>query len=101
MQKKIFPLIKVISTLLMISAIGLALWNIDARLTHTALPNSLNLVFWIGCIAMAIHAIEAVIVAAYAPARKKSPLQYGIYTFFVGTVGVIELFVPEIDQPTL
>ena len=98
MQKKVFPLIKIISIALISSAIGLALWNIYTTLNHGALPNSLNLVFLFGCFAMAIHAIEAVAVAAYAPSKKKPPIQYGIYTFFVGTVGVLELFDQDIDQ---
>lgn len=92
MQKKFFALIKVVSTLLITGAIGLEMWNIYARLHQDALPNGLNLVFWIGSVPLAIHAIEGGIAVAFAPSRQKSPIQYGIYTFFVGTVGLLELF---------
>ena len=100
MKKKVFALIKVISTVLIASAIGLEFWNVYARLHHGALPSRLNLVFWIGGFALSIHAIEGVIAAAFAPSRQKQPLQYGIFTFFVGTVGLLELFDPETNQTT-
>ena len=95
MQKKVFTLIKVLSTVLITSAIALELWNIYALLTHDALPNRLNLVFWIGGFAISIHAVEGIIAAAYATSRKAPPIQYGIYTLFVGTVGLLELFDQE------
>ena len=98
MQKKAFALIKVISTVLITSAIGLELWNVAVIITHNALPNSLNLFFWIGRFAMAIHVIEGGIAAVYAPSRKKPPIQYGVYTFFVGSVGLIALFDQENEQ---
>ena len=103
MQKKLFALIKVISTLLIVSAIGLEFWNIYAQLHHGVLPSRLNLVFWIGSFALSIHAIEGAIAAAVSPSKQKPPIQYGIYTFFVGTVGLLELFNPsdpETNQPT-
>ncbi|HEY9666326.1 MAG TPA: hypothetical protein V6C91_05945 [Coleofasciculaceae cyanobacterium] len=45
--------------------------------------------------AIAIHFVEGFIAAYKAPSRKKMPFQYGTYTFFVGTVGLLELF----DEP--
>lgn len=45
--------------------------------------------------AVIIHFFEGVIAAIYAPSKNKPPLQYGVYTFFVGTVGLIELFKQE------
>ncbi|GAA6618766.1 hypothetical protein NUACC26_045780 [Scytonema sp. NUACC26] len=76
---------------------GLELWNLYARLTNARLPNMLNPVFWIERFAVTIHFVEGVIAAFYAPSRKKLPIQYGTYTFFVGTVGLLELFAKEDD----
>ena len=91
-KKRIFTLIKGISIVLMSSAIGLELWNIYALISNSKLPSGLNLVFWIERFAVTVHFVEGVIAAAYAPSRKKIPLTYGTYTFFVGTVGLLELF---------
>ncbi|RUR85725.1 hypothetical protein ACF3DV_24775 [Chlorogloeopsis fritschii PCC 9212] len=88
-------LIKVISIFLIASAIGLELGNIYILITNSKLPSSLNPIFWIERFAVTIHFLEAIIAAFFAPSRKKMPVQYGIYTFFVGTVGLLELFQEE------
>ncbi|MDM9380135.1 hypothetical protein QUB80_05405 [Chlorogloeopsis sp. ULAP01] len=85
-------LIKVISIFLMASAIGLELGNIYTVITNSKLPSNLNSIFWIERFIVVIHFLEAVVAALYAPFKKKMPIQYGIYTFFVGTVGLLELF---------
>ncbi|MBW4563857.1 MAG: hypothetical protein KME32_22490 [Mojavia pulchra JT2-VF2] len=90
-----FPIIKIISSVLIASAIGLELWNIYAAINNIKVPNSLNPVFWIERIAVVSHLVEAVIAAFYAPSKQKMPLQYGTYTFFVGTVALLELFGKE------
>ncbi|MBW4594440.1 MAG: hypothetical protein KME46_16410 [Brasilonema angustatum HA4187-MV1] len=97
-NNNIFTFVKVLSTVLITSAIGLELWNIYAVLTNTKVPSSLNPVFWIERFAVTIHFLEAVVAAFFAPSRKKTPLQYGIYTFFVGTIGLFELFQKEDDR---
>ena len=84
--------IKVISVFLITSALGLEAWNIYAFLNHNERPSSLNPIFWIERFALAIHFVAGVIAASYAPSRKKMPIKYGTYTFFVGTVGLLELF---------
>ncbi|NMG08973.1 hypothetical protein [Brasilonema sp. UFV-L1] len=95
-QKNIFfTLVKVISIVLIAGSIGLEVSNIYAVLTHTKVPSSLNPIFWIERFAMAIHFIEGIVAAFYAPSREKMPLQYGTYTFFVGTIGLLELFNKE------
>lgn len=94
-NNKIFTFVKVLSTVLITSAIGLELWNLYAVLTNTKVPSSLNPIFLIERFAIAIHFIEAVVAAFYASSRKKMPLQYGTYTFFVGTIGLLELFQKE------
>lgn len=90
--KNLFPFIKVVSTVLIASAIGLELWNIQGTITNSHLPSSLNPVFWIERFALTAHLIEAAIASYYAPTKNKMPIKYGIYTFFVGTVGLLELF---------
>ncbi|MCC5615760.1 hypothetical protein LC605_11905 [Nostoc sp. CHAB 5836] len=91
-NRKIFHIVKIISTLLITSAIGLESWNIYAVLTNNNLPSSLNPIFWIERFAITSHFIESIIAAFYAPSRNKMPIQYATYTFFVGTIGLLELF---------
>lgn len=91
-QKRLYALIKVISVILITSAIGLEIWNTYAVLTNSNIPSLLNPIFWIERFAIVSHLVEGVIAAAYAPSRKKAPIKYGAYTFFVGTVGLLELF---------
>ncbi|MHC5722041.1 MAG: hypothetical protein ACYTX0_61000, partial [Nostoc sp.] len=68
---KIFTFVKVISTILITSAIGLESWNIYAVITNSNLPSSLNQIFWIERLAMTSHFIESIIAAFYATSRKK------------------------------
>ncbi|MFB2920886.1 hypothetical protein [Aerosakkonema funiforme] len=91
-NKKISDAIKVISTVLIIGAIALEIWHIYAILTNIEIPTSLNPIFLLERFAVVAHLIEGVIAAFYAPSKNKMPLEYGIYTFFVGTVGLLELF---------
>ena len=92
MRKNIVISIKFISTILIAGAIGLELWNIYTIFTNTDIPNILHPVFWIERFVVVIHLIEGVIAAYFAPSHNKIPFKYGIYTFFVGTVGLLELF---------
>lgn len=91
-MKNLPSAIKVISTILITSAIGLEIWNMEAILTNSEMPSFLNPIFAIERLAVAIHFVEGVIAACYAPSRNKNPIKYGTYTFFVGTVGLWELF---------
>jgi hypothetical protein len=97
-NRKIFHIVKVISTLLITSAIGLESWNIYAVLTNNNLPSSLNPIFWIERFAITSHFIESIIAAFYAPSKNKRSIQYATYTFFVGTIGLLELFDQENDH---
>ncbi|MEA5580279.1 hypothetical protein VB620_02870 [Nodularia harveyana UHCC-0300] len=93
---KIFAnLIKVISTIFISGAIAWELWHIYAIMNDISIPSNLNFIFWIDRFAITAHLIEAVIAAIYAPGKEKSPLKYAIYTFFVGTVALTELFAPQ------
>ena len=55
------------------------------------LPSNLQPVFWLGSVALIAHAIEGVIAATKVNGSDRNPLTYGIYTFFVGFVGLQEL----------
>jgi len=91
-NKKFSPVIKVISTVLIVSATGWELGNIYATLTNQKIPSNLNFIFWVGRFALVVHLIEGIAAALYASSKRKAPIQYGIYIFFVGTVGLLELF---------
>ncbi|MEH2297760.1 MAG: hypothetical protein V7K88_01480 [Nostoc sp.] len=96
-KRNIFTFVKIISTVLITSAIGLESWNIYALITNNHLPSSLNPIFWIERFAMISHFIEGIIAAFYAPSKKKMPIKYATYTFFVGTIGLLELFDQQDD----
>jgi S-adenosylmethionine:tRNA-ribosyltransferase-isomerase (queuine synthetase) len=91
-KKKIFPVIKVISILVISSAVILEIWDIQALITNSHLPNSLHPVLLIARFALSAHFAEAIIAAYYAPSKNQMPIKYGTYTFFVGTVGLLELW---------
>jgi len=95
---KVFSLIKIVSTVLITGAIGLEIWNQYAGLINLAGFSWLHPVFWIERFALIAHVIEATIAAIYAPVKGKMPVQYGLYTFFVGTVGLVELFDAKVNK---
>ncbi|BAB75923.1 hypothetical protein ACN23B_21235 [Anabaena sp. FACHB-709] len=97
-KQTLTSIIKVISTILISTAIGLELWNIYAVVTNSNIPSILNPIFWVERFAVSCHLLEGIIAAFYAPSKKKMPIQYGIYTFFVGTVGLLELFSKESED---
>jgi hypothetical protein len=103
----LIQMIKIASTVLITSAIGLETWFYIPNLFKKSLflntnipiilePRFLNLMLWIGSFAIAVHFTEAVVAAFCASSRNKNPIKYGIYTFFVGTVGLLELFERDI-----
>jgi hypothetical protein len=94
-KENFLTFVKILSTVLITSAIGLEGWNIYSVITNSNIPSSLTPIFWVERFAMSAHFIEGVIAAFYAPSRKKMPIKYGVYTFFVGTVGLLELFQKE------
>ncbi len=101
----LIQLIKSVSTVLITSAIALETWfyfpelieKLGISFFNTSMstflePIFLNLILWVGSFAITVHFIEAVVAVFYASSRNKNPIKYGIYTFFVGTVGLLELF---------
>lgn len=91
MKNNLFA-IKILSTVLMIGAILLELWNIYAIQNNLIIPSNIKPIFWIERIAVVTHFVEAIIAAFKAGSKQKIWYQYGIYTFFVGTIGLMELF---------
>jgi hypothetical protein len=79
----------------MIGAIGLELWNIYAVLNKAKIPSGIKPIFWIERFAVTAHFIEAIIAAFKASSKDKIWYKYGVYTFFVGTIGLMELFDEE------
>ncbi len=94
-----YGFIKVLSTCLITGAIGLELWTLKATLTDSWIASIPEPVFWLERFAIAIHLLEGGVAAAYAPSRNKPALRYGTYTFFVGTVGLLELFKHTVETP--
>ena len=84
--------VKVTSTILIASAVALESWHLYTMFHHGNIPNSLNLIFFIERFALAAHFLEAVLAAFYAPSRQEISIKWATYTFFVGTVGLLELF---------
>ncbi|AFZ23335.1 hypothetical protein Cylst_1016 [Cylindrospermum stagnale PCC 7417] len=91
-QQKLSPIIKVISIVVITSAFFLEIWDIQALITNNELPKSLHPVLIIARFALSAHFVEALIAAYYAPSKNQMPIKYGVYTFFVGTVGLLELW---------
>ncbi|MEY2984873.1 MAG: hypothetical protein RLZZ568_1490 [Cyanobacteriota bacterium] len=82
-------LVKVSACVVVSGALGLELWNI---LTQGDRYSEWSMVFALARFVLISHGIEAIIAGFFAPAKGKSPLNYGVYTFFVGTISLIELF---------
>ncbi len=91
MQQKLFSLIKIASTVLITSALGLEIWQLYLLFNGISLTPQLVPIFWIGSIALIAHLIEGLIAGFIANTCKKNFFIYGVYTFFVGFVGLLEL----------
>jgi hypothetical protein len=87
--------IKGISIILITSAMGLEAWNLYAQMHNITIPVALDPVFALERIAVSAHGIEGIVAAGFASSKAKMPISYGFYTFFVGTIGLVELFTEE------
>ena len=85
-------LIKILSIGLISSALGLELWNLHAGELQMLSSQGFKWMVYLERFALISHGLEGVIAAIYGPSKGQPPLRYGIYTFFVGTVGLVELF---------
>ncbi|NET83448.1 MAG: hypothetical protein F6J94_16450 [Moorea sp. SIO1F2] len=98
MNKQLFSLIKITSIILITCALGLEIWYIYLQLTDGSIPSNLYYALWLASIALISHFIEGLIAAFKADSCDKNPITYGIYTFFVGFVGLWELFNPTSES---
>ncbi|NEQ88539.1 MAG: hypothetical protein F6K26_54090 [Moorea sp. SIO2I5] len=98
MKKQLFYLIKITSTILITCALFLEIWDIYLELNDGSIPSNLSSVLWLASIALISHLLEGVIAAFKANSCDKNPINYGIYTFFVGFVGLWELFNPTSES---
>jgi hypothetical protein len=92
MPKLLLTTIKIISTMLIVGVLGLELRNLYALRSQIAPLDLPFPLLWIGRFALVAHFLEGMIAFIYAPSRNQSAIASGIYTFFVGTVGLVELF---------
>jgi hypothetical protein len=83
--------IKIVSTLLISGAIILETWNLITHFIDRPLPEIFKWVIIIERFALISHLIEAIIAGFSAQRQEKNPLRSGVYTFFVGTVGLWEV----------
>jgi len=91
MNPTIAKSIEIVSTIAITGALGLEATNLYLHLQGQSLPSNLNALIWLGSIALVAHAVEGLIAASKARSHGKNPLSYGIYTFFVGFVGLQKL----------
>lgn len=91
MKLQITKIIKLVSTIAIIGALGLTLTNIYLQLQDKSLPDNLNGLLWLAAIALIAHLIEGAIAMVKIDSGDRNPLAFGIYTFFVGYVGLKEL----------
>ncbi|NRB08150.1 MAG: hypothetical protein HRU34_13830 [Richelia sp.] len=76
----------------MLSAIAVEIWNIYTVCAHVEMPNKISSLFWLERLVVTAHLMEALVAAYFASKKDKSLVKYATYTFFVGTVGLLELF---------
>jgi hypothetical protein len=95
MKQQIFTGIKYLSTILITGAIGLELWRLYLVFHNNPIPSFIYPMLWLGRFALVAHSIEGLIAAVYAPRKQKASIRYGVYTFFVGTIALSELFALE------
>jgi Domain of unknown function (DUF4499) len=82
-------MIKITSTILISGAIALEFVNFGFVYFDISLPGLLAIVM-VSRIALFVHSIEAMIAWFLAPSKGNNRWQYGIYTFFVGTIGLMD-----------
>jgi hypothetical protein len=92
MQKYFYILMKGIAAGVTLGAIGVELWGRFPGI-FPQVPFPLPNFFPIGAhIVLTDHGMEGVVAAAIARWSYKNPLTIGLYTFFVGTIALMELF---------
>ena len=84
--------IKMVATLFISAALGLELcYRLGVEISW--IPSDLlPVALLFGRLALISHGVEGMIAAFSAPSRRRSALKSAVYTFFVGTIGLMELF---------
>lgn len=91
MPKALSLSIKIASTLFIIGFLSIELWNLYASLTNTTvIPVPIWILLW-GRFALIAHFLEAIAASVSAYFQQKNFFTIGIYTFFVGTIGLWEV----------
>lgn len=91
MNPKLALGIKITSIVFITGAIALEIFNLYLYLQDRSLPDNLIPIFWLGTVAIIAHAVEGVIAATKVNGSDRNPFVYGLYTFFVGFVGLQEI----------
>ena len=91
MKQQVAKTIKVVSTIAIAGALGLVGWDLWLHSQGKSLATNLSPLFSLATVALIAHAVEGVIAAFKVRTSDKNPILYGIYTFFVGFVGLQEL----------
>ena len=91
LNKPTILLAKIISIILISSAIICELCSAYILVNNYESHNYLRFLLWISRCALIIHFIESLIVVYYIRLENKSYVKYGIYSFLVGTVSLLEL----------
>ncbi len=83
--------IKRMSIFLIAGALVLEAGNQIAQIMAQSLPEFLGWVIVVARFALISHLIEGLVAGYLAQSQGKNPLKLGVYTFFVGTVGLWEI----------
>ena len=76
----------------MTAAIILQLFYLYAVLNAQQIPKAIEIIIWIAGLAVFIHLIEGILAFVFTFSQPKNSLRYAIYTFFTGTISLLELF---------
>lgn len=85
---RVLNVIKVMSCLFIAGALGLVIGKIGGVIAENSW---LEHAFWIGSAALLFHILEGVVAGILAYDLKENPVKAGIYTFWTGIAGVIEI----------
>lgn len=85
---RVLKMIKVVSCLLIAGALLLVATKLSGIIAeHTFLER----VFWIGTAALLFHVLEGIAAGVLAYRLKENPVKAGMYTFWTGIAGIVEI----------
>jgi len=98
-DRRLVRLVKALAIGVTASALALELCNLYLWLNGNSSPlQGFNILFAFGRFVLICHGIEGAIAATLAPSKRQPRVWSGLYTFFVGTVGLLELLKPPEQQ---